>query len=120
MPGDGGNAVVARQNGLAGSLAPDARRSRRGGGAAALVLRCLVAARAEVDFREASLGRTALWIAASLGHADAVETLHSLNADVNATAEAGSFNNTPIWIAAQEGYTAVIETLGPVGSSGQM
>ena len=85
-------------------------------GAGGRVLRCLVAARADVNAREAKLGRTALWLAASFGHAEAVEALARLGGDVDATAEPGVFDSTPMFIAAQEGHTAVIEALGRLGA----
>jgi hypothetical protein len=76
-----------------------------GDGAEGRVLRCLVAARANVHRREAAFGRTALYLAAEGGHAEAVEALARLGGDVNATAEPGVFDGTPVWIAAQEGLT---------------
>ena len=85
-------------------------------GAGGRVLRCLVAARADVGARDSTKGRTALYLAASFGHAEAVEALARLGGDVNATAEPGTFDNTPMWIAAQEGHTAVIEALGRLGA----
>ena len=85
-------------------------------GAGGRVLRCLVAARADVNAREAKLGRSALWHAAWFGHAEAVEALARLGGDVNATAEPRAFEITPMYIAAQEGHTAVIKTLGRLGA----
>jgi ankyrin repeat protein len=85
-------------------------------GAGARVLRCLVAARADVNCREAKLGRTALWHAAWFGHAEAVEALARLGGDVDSAAEPGAFDVTPAWIAAQEGHTGVIEALGRHGA----
>jgi ankyrin repeat protein len=85
-------------------------------GAGGRVLRCLVAARADVDRREAAEGRTALYLAAECGHAEAVEALARLGGDVNAVAEPGVFDTTPICIAAQESHAAVIEALGRLGA----
>jgi ankyrin repeat protein len=85
-------------------------------GAGGRVLRCLAAARADVNAREAKLGRTALWLAASFGHAEAVEALAGLGGDVDAASEPGAFDSTPMRIAAQEGHTAVIEVLGRLGA----
>jgi ankyrin repeat protein len=68
-------------------------------GAVGRVLRCLVAARADVNAREAKLGRTALWHAAWFGHAEAVEALARLGGDVDAAAEPGVFDGTPTFIA---------------------
>jgi hypothetical protein len=85
-------------------------------GAGGRVLRCLVAARADVDAREARLDRTALFLAAQFGHAEAVEALARLGGDVNATLKPGVMDATPMFIAAQEGYTAVIEALGRLGA----
>ncbi len=76
----------------------------------------LVAARADVNRRDAAGGRTALWLAAEGGHADTVAALARLGADVGATAEPGVFDNTPMWIAAQEGHAAVIAALGRRGA----
>jgi ankyrin repeat protein len=85
-------------------------------GAGGRVLRCLVAARADVNRRETAVGRTALYLAAECGHAEAVEALARLGGDLNATAEPGAFDSTPMWIAAQEGHLAVIEALGRLGA----
>jgi ankyrin repeat protein len=85
-------------------------------GAGGRVLRCLVAARADVNARDAADGRTALYLAAEYGHADAVEALARLGGDVNAAAYPGAFDATPMWIAAQEGHTPVIEALGRLGA----
>jgi hypothetical protein len=85
-------------------------------GAGGRVLRCLVAARADVNARDPADGRTALWLAAEGGHAEAVEALARLGGDVDATAEPGAFDSTPMWIAAQEGHTAVVEALGRLGA----
>ena len=85
-------------------------------GAGGRVLRCLVAARADVGARDSTKGRTALYLAASFGHAEAVEALARLGGDVNATAEPGAFDCTPMYIAAQEGHTAAIEALGRLGA----
>jgi ankyrin repeat protein len=85
-------------------------------GAGGRVLRCLVAARADVNARDAADGGTALYHAAWFGHAEAVEALARLGGDVDATAEPGAFDSTPMWIAAQEGHTAVIEALGRLGA----
>jgi ankyrin repeat protein len=85
-------------------------------GAGGRVLRCLVAARADVGARDSTVGRTALWLAAECGHAEAVEALARLGGDVDATAYPGVFDGTPMLIAAQEGHTAVIEALGRLGA----
>jgi hypothetical protein len=85
-------------------------------GAGRRVLRCLVAAGADVNLRETVTGRTALWLAACFGHAEAVEELARLGGDVNAAVDSTAFDNTPMWIAAQEGHTAVIEVLGRLGA----
>ncbi len=85
-------------------------------GAGGRVLRCLVAARADVNRREAAFGRTALYLAAECGHAEALEALERLGGDVNATAYPGVFDATPMYIAAQHGHTAVIEALGRLGA----
>jgi ankyrin repeat protein len=85
-------------------------------GAGGRVLRCLVAARADVNRRDAAWGRSALWLAASYGQAEAVEALARLGGDVNATSEPGVFDTTPVWIAALGHHTAVIEALGRLGA----
>jgi len=85
-------------------------------GAGGRVLRCLVAARADVNAREAKLGRTALWHAAWFGHAEAVEALARLGGDVDSAAFPGASDITPMFIAAQGGHTAVIEALGRLGA----
>ena len=84
-------------------------------GAGGRVLRCLVAARSDVNARDATEDRTALYIAAESGHAEAVEALARLGSDPDATSEPEVFDATPIWIAAYQGHTAVIETLGRLG-----
>jgi hypothetical protein len=81
-------------------------------GAGRRVLRCLVDARAHVDARDRVEDRTALYIAAEMGHADAVETLVQLRGDVNAASEPSEWDVTPIWIAAERGHLEVIEVLG--------
>ena len=83
-------------------------------GAGSLVLRSLVAARAELEARGVS-ERTALFFAAEGGHAEAVEVLGRLGADVNAVANRG-FDSTPVFIAAQEGHANVVEALGRLGA----
>jgi hypothetical protein len=83
-------------------------------GAGSLVLRSLVAARAELEARDVD-ERTALYIAAEGGHADVVEALGRLGADVNAVAYQG-FDATPVFIAAQEGHVDVVEALGRLGA----
>ncbi len=85
-------------------------------GAGGRVLRCLVAARADVNLRDTTQDRTSLWIAASFGHAEAVEALARLGGDVDAASEPKVFDATPMWIAAVGGYTAVIEALGRLGA----
>ncbi len=86
-------------------------------GAGGRVLRCLVAARADVNAREVGpRDRTALYFAADGGHAEAVEVLARLGGNLDAAAYPGAFDTTPIWIAAQEGHTAVIEALGRLGA----
>ena len=80
------------------------------------MLRCLVAARADVDRREARHGKTALYLAAECGHADAVEALARLGGDVDAMAYPGAFDCTPLYDAAEQGHTAVIEALGRLGA----
>ena len=83
-------------------------------GAGSLVLRSLVAARAELEARDVE-ERTALYFAAQGGHADVVEVLGRLGADVNAVAYQG-FDATPVFIAAQEGHVDVVEALGRLGA----
>jgi hypothetical protein len=83
-------------------------------GAGSLVLRSLVAARAELEARDVN-ERTALYIAAEGGHADVVEVLGRLGADVNAVAYHG-FDATPVYLAAQEGHVEVVEALGRLGA----
>jgi hypothetical protein len=83
-------------------------------GASGKVLRCLVAARADVNRRDAN-ERTALYFAARFGHAESVEALARLGGDVDATAFPGVFDSTPVYVAAREGFTDVIESLGRVG-----
>jgi hypothetical protein len=86
-------------------------------GAGGRVLRCLVAARADVNrCGEGAECKTALYRAAECGHAEVVEALALLGGDVNARSEPGAFDATPMWIAAQEGHTAVIEALGRLGA----
>jgi hypothetical protein len=85
-------------------------------GAGGRVLRCLVAARADVNRRDTTEDRTALYLAAECGQAEAVEALALLGGDVDAASEPEVFDATPIWIAAQEGHTAVIETLARLGA----
>jgi hypothetical protein len=85
-------------------------------GAGGRVLRCLVAARADVDCRDAAEGRTALFLAAANGHAEAVEALARLGGNVDATADPLVFDCTPMYIAVQEGHEAVIEVLGRLGA----
>ena len=84
-------------------------------GAGARVLRCLVAARADVNAREALQTRSALFLAAEFGFAEAVEVLARLGGDVDA-AGYPPWDTTPMYVAAQGGYTAVIEALGRVGA----
>ena len=91
-------------------LAPLLRAAADGAGAR--VLRGLVAARADVNGRDAQ-GRTALYLAAGAGHADAVEALARLGGDVDSARTHGV---TPTFIAAQEGHVAVIEALGRLGA----
>jgi hypothetical protein len=79
-------------------------------GAGSLVLRSLVAARAELEARDVE-ERTALYFAAQGGHADVVEVLGRLGADVNAVAYEG-FDVTPVCQAAQEGHVDVVKALG--------
>jgi hypothetical protein len=85
-------------------------------GAGGRVLRCLVAARADVNQREAARGTTALWFSAIFGHAEAVEELARLGGDVDAASEPGVFDTTPAWIAAHQGNTLVIEALCRLGA----
>ncbi len=85
-------------------------------GAGGRGLRGLVAARADVDRRDAAGGRTALWLAAEGGHAEAVEALARLGADVDAAAHPGAEDCAPVWIAAKLGHAAVIEALGRLGA----
>jgi hypothetical protein len=80
-------------------------------GAGVRVLRCLVAAGADVN-RRGPEGRTSLFLAALFGHAEVVEALARLGGDVDAVSEPGVMDTTPMWIAAAEGHTAVIEALG--------
>ena len=83
-------------------------------GAGARVLRSLAAARADLEARDEQK-RTALFVAAEVGNAEAVEALGRLGADVNATAYEG-FECTPTNIAAQEGFVEVVEVLGRLGA----
>jgi hypothetical protein len=85
-------------------------------GAGGRVLRCLVAARADVHRSDTEEDRTPLFFAAEYGHAEAVETLARLGGDVNRTSEPQVFDSSPVWIAAQEGHTAVIEALARLGA----
>ncbi len=85
-------------------------------GAGGRVLRCLVAARADINGRDAAEGKTALYLAAENGHAEAVEALARLGGDVDATAYPGVFDVTPMHIAAESGHTAAIEALGRLGA----
>ena len=82
-------------------------------GAGPHVLRCLVAAGAEVDARNA-LGSTALCLAAGFGHAAAAKELRRLSGDVDAASS--DSGGTPVWIAAQNGHLEVVETLGRLGA----
>jgi hypothetical protein len=82
-------------------------------GAGPRVLRCLAAAGAEVDAREAAHGNTALRLAAANGHAAAVEELRRLGGDVDAANKGG---NTSVYIAACNGHLEVVETLGRLGA----
>jgi hypothetical protein len=83
-------------------------------GAGSLVLRSLVAARAELEARDVK-ERTALYIAAQGGHADVVDVLGRLGADVNAVVYQG-FDATPMWEAAQDGHVDVVMALGRLGA----
>jgi hypothetical protein len=83
-------------------------------GAGQLVLRSLVAARAELEARDVN-ERTALYIAAAGGHADVVEVLGRLGADLNAAAYQ-DFDLTPVWNAASDGHVEVVEALGRLGA----
>jgi ankyrin repeat protein len=83
-------------------------------GAGLLVLRSLAAARAELEARDLDK-RTSLFWAAAGGHADVVEVLGRLGADINAVANQG-FDATPVYQAAQEGHVDVVEVLGRLGA----
>jgi hypothetical protein len=83
-------------------------------GAGSMVLRSLVAARAELETRDVD-ERTALFWASVGGHADVVEVLGRLGADVNAVANQG-FDATPVFNAAQNGHVEVVEALGRLGA----
>jgi hypothetical protein len=85
-------------------------------GAGGRVLRCLVAARADLAACDPAYGRNALYLAAEGGQAEAVEALARLGADVDVIAYPGAFDCTPLWIAAQEGHLAVVEALGRLGA----
>ena len=85
-------------------------------GAGGRVLRCLVAARSDVNGRRKADGKTALRFAAEFGHPEAVEVLVRLGGDMNTTAYPGVFDSTPTYIAAEEGHVAVIEALGRLGA----
>ena len=89
-------------------------------GAGWRALRCLVAACADLEGRDETDGRTALYLAASCGHAEVVEELARLGGDVNATANRGGFDGSPMWIAAHEGHVAVIEVLGRLGADANL
>jgi hypothetical protein len=83
-------------------------------------LRCLVAARADVNRRDERDGQTALYLAARCGHAEVVEELARLRGDVNLTANRGGFDGSPMWIAAHEDHDAVIEFLGRLGADANL
>jgi hypothetical protein len=85
-------------------------------GAGGRVLRGLVAARADVNRRDAKDGRTALYLAAEVGHADVVEALARLGAELDTVGYPGVFDCSPTWIAAQEGHASVIDVLGRLGA----
>jgi hypothetical protein len=85
-------------------------------GAGARVVRCLVAAGADVNRREARTSRTALWFAVEGGHVAALEELERLGSDVDAVAYTGCFDCTPLYVAAEEGHTAVIAALARLGA----
>jgi cytohesin len=82
-------------------------------GAGRRALRCLAAAGADVNARDAGRGRTALYLAASCGHAAAVEDLVALGADANIASDRGF---TPMIIAAQEGHAEVVAALARLGA----
>jgi ankyrin repeat protein len=56
-------------------------------GAGERALRCLVAARAEINAREAAQGRTALFLAACFRHAEAAEALARPGGDVDVVSQ---------------------------------
>ena len=82
-------------------------------GAGRRALRCLAAAGADLEARDGGARRaTAVWWAARCGHADAVEELGRLGADVNAVAYPGAMDITPVCAAAEGGFVDVVEALG--------
>jgi ankyrin repeat protein len=86
-------------------------------GAGRRALRCLAAAGAGLEARDGGARRaTALWMAARCGHAEAVEELGRLGADVNAVANPGAMDITPVCAAAGEGFVDVVEALGRLGA----
>ena len=86
-------------------------------GAGRRALRCLAAAGADLEARDGGARRaTAVWWAARCGHADAVEELGRLGADVNTVSHPGAMDVTPVCIAAENGYVEVIEALGRLGA----
>ena len=67
-------------------------------GAGERALRCLVAARADINAREAAQGRTALFLAACFGHAEAAEALARPggDADSDAGSQPGVMDTSPV------------------------
>ena len=85
-------------------------------GASVRVFRSLVAARADVEKRDVQ-GRTALYLAARSGHADALCELARLGADVHALAMPQSYRFLPITVAAFEGHIEAAEELVRLGAN---
>ena len=84
-------------------------------GSGARVLQSLAAARADLEARDGERNRTAFFLAAEAGHAEVVEALGQLGADVDATADP-AFQTAPVYIAAQNGFVEVVEVLGQLGA----
>ncbi len=97
-------------------LTPLKRAAADGAVVGVLRRRCLAAASADVNRREAAEVRTALFLAADNGQAGAVEALARLGGDKDATAYRGVFDATPMRIAASDGHAAVIKALGRLGA----
>ena len=63
-------------------------------------------------------GRTALWVAASCGHADAVQMLVDAGANLNAVCASTSF--TALHAAVQAGHTRVVSVLAKGGADSSL